>query len=98
MGPITRGGEVLPYTASEIWFRPLGFVEGMYDTDGADFEGRADISTLFRAKVSTNMSAEALREKFLLAWAVLRFRHVLLSARALCRKDFLSGRNGSPTD
>lgn len=88
----------MAHATAETWYRPLGLVEGMFDNDGEYFEGRADINTLLEAELATNISVDALREKILLAWAVLRSQHVLLSARALFRRDFPSGVNGSPGD
>lgn len=88
--------QLLCNTKSETWYRPVGIVEGMFDTDGTDFEGRADINTLLEANLSANIGVEALRRQILLAWTLLRFQHLLLSARALCGRDFLSGDAGSP--
>ena len=63
-------------TISETWYRPIGIVESTFDTDGTDYEGRADIKTLLEAELSMacgNISTEALQKKILLAWTVLRF-------------------------
>ena len=88
----------LPNTPSETWYRPLGLIEGMFDRDGAEYEGRADINTLLKAELSSNISTEALREKILLAWTVLRYQHVLLSARVLYRHHLLSGAEDGTKD
>lgn len=90
--------QLLPVTKSETWYRPIGLVEGMFHKDAAENEGIADMSTLLEAELSSKISVEALRKKIVLAWAVLRFHHVLLSARAICNKDFLSEEDFLPTD
>ncbi|ERF70124.1 hypothetical protein EPUS_00311 [Endocarpon pusillum Z07020] len=85
-------------SSAETWYRPIGLVEGLFDRDGMHGEGTADVNTLLGAQLSTDMEPEVLRRKILLAWTVLRFQHVLLSARALCREDFLPRGAGSPKD
>lgn len=100
----------LPSTLpTETWYRPIGLVETMFDNDGTELEGRADINTHLEAELCTNSissnnnresnllglkAGTNLRRKILLAWTVLRFRHVLLSARAMEGRDFLSSGTG----
>lgn len=60
--------------------RPLGVVENAFDHDGTDFEGRADVTTLFTLDVRNNLSQHELRERIILAWACTRLKHVLMSA------------------
>ena len=90
--------QLLSNTTLETWYRPIGPVEAMFDTDGKDLEGRADINTLLEAELSTNVRTEVLRRQILLAWTVLRSQHVFLSAQALCRNDLLSAEKGSSND
>lgn len=68
-------------------YRPLGIVEGFFDTDGTDYEGRADLTCHLILESRISMTKDVLRRRIHLAWSVLRTRHVLLSSRALSRAD-----------
>jgi hypothetical protein len=70
-------------------YRRIGIVEGMFNTDGIDHEGRADLSFDLHVELRTSLTAEALRKRVLQAWAILRQRHILLSARVAQAKDML---------
>ncbi|KAK5064788.1 hypothetical protein LTR84_000622 [Exophiala bonariae] len=77
-----QNGEVIHY-------RRIGVVEGLFNTDGIDYEGRADLTFNLQVELKTSLNVEALRERFVQAWAVLRQRHVLLSARVAQVKELL---------
>ena len=76
---------------SLFYYRPLGIVESFFDTDGTDFEGRADLNAHLILDSRCLLSKDALRQRICLAWAVLRTQHSLLSGRALAGSDFLPG-------
>ncbi|KAI1195284.1 hypothetical protein F5X97DRAFT_335427 [Nemania serpens] len=65
--------------------RPCGLLELRFDADGRYFGGRADVSSLLTAGISTRLSDEGLRHHVLLAFTLLRLRHCLLGARAELR-------------
>ncbi|ETN41164.1 uncharacterized protein HMPREF1541_03099 [Cyphellophora europaea CBS 101466] len=73
--------------------RRLGIVEGLFDTDGVEFEGRADLCTELHIEIRTTLDEQATREHIANAWSVLRQEHPLLSATAisLAHDDPLSG-------
>ncbi|KAI1115483.1 hypothetical protein F5Y14DRAFT_410679 [Nemania sp. NC0429] len=68
-----------------VFSRPCGLVELRFDTDGRYFGGRADVSSLLTAGVSTRLSDEGLRRHVQLAFALLRLKHCLLGATAELR-------------
>lgn len=72
-----------------IFYRPLGLVESLFDSDGMCHEGRADINMAANFEIKTNMSKEALRRHILLAWANLQLRHTLLMAAADSFQDYM---------
>jgi hypothetical protein len=76
-------------TASILYHRPLGFVEGFFDADGTDYEGRADLNAHLILEARCSLSEDAWKRRVCLAWTVLRTQHALLSARALSGSDFL---------
>lgn len=79
--------------------RRIGVVEGLFNTDGVDFEGRADISTELHVELSTKMSLGALKSRILQAWSILRQKHVLLASKVLKPAGFLAdGINWDPED
>ncbi|KAI1163124.1 hypothetical protein F5B18DRAFT_351816 [Nemania serpens] len=74
------------WTRDEAGFsRPCGLLELRFDADGRYFGGRADVSSLLTAGISTRLSDEELRRHILLAFALLRLRHCMLGARAELR-------------
>lgn len=77
-----------------VLYRPLGIVEGFFDTDGTDFEGRADVTSLLKTELATT-DLRALRKKVSLAWAVFRYKHPLACAKALDLRDLRLGRQGT---
>lgn len=81
-----------------IHFRRIGIVEGMFNTDGIDYEGRADLTFNLQVELKTSLTPAELRERFIQAWAVLRQRHILLSARVAQRKELLSSVAGREAD
>lgn len=74
------------------WQRRIGIVESGFDIDGRHFEGRADITGLITVEARSKLSTEQFREKIVLAWAALRAKHVLLSARSLVSDDLAERR------
>ncbi|KAI4737158.1 hypothetical protein E4T50_12342 [Aureobasidium sp. EXF-12298] len=79
------------------FYRPLGIVETAFDSDGIYYEGRADVNALLELQVKHCLSHEQLRKRITLAWTVLRLSHVLLLARAVGRKPFMTAGNASQT-
>lgn len=61
--------------------RPLGLVETSFDTDGAYYGGRADLTATLTVEVKHSLSRHDLRRRIALAWTALRLRHVLLMSR-----------------
>ncbi|OAP59383.1 hypothetical protein AYL99_06681 [Fonsecaea erecta] len=64
-----------------VHYRRIGIVESLFHTDGTDFEGRADLTMHLHVEMRTSLSPDALRARILLAWSVMRQKHILLSAR-----------------
>jgi hypothetical protein len=79
------------YNGQRVLYRPLGIVEGFFDTDGTDFEGRADVTSLLKTELATTNTTK-LREKISLAWAVFRYKHPLACAKAVDLRDLQPGR------
>lgn len=61
--------------------RPLGLVETSFDTDGAYYGGRADMTGTLTCEMRHSLSKEDFRHRIALAWTALRLRHVLLLSR-----------------
>ena len=78
---------------STKYIRRLGIVEGLFDTDGTHYEGRADLSVDLHVEMRTCSNEAEFREHIARTWSVLRQKHVLLSAKAvtLDGTDILSG-------
>lgn len=72
-----------------LYYRPIGLVEGFFDTDGTEYEGRSDVNTGIFVEIWTSLDHQTIRKKLLLTWAVLRTQHVLLSAQDRDGLDFL---------
>jgi hypothetical protein len=68
-------------TGKTAYYRRLGVVESLFNTDGTDYEGRADLTMHLTVALRTKLKPDILRTRILLAWAVLRLRHILLSVR-----------------
>jgi hypothetical protein len=79
------------------FYRPLGTVETAFDSDGIYYEGRADVNALLELQTKHRLSQIQLRHRITLAWTVLRLSHVLLLARAVDRKSFMTAGNASQT-
>ncbi|KAH0371955.1 hypothetical protein KCU65_g1526, partial [Aureobasidium melanogenum] len=75
------------------FYRPLGIVETAFDSDGIYYEGRADVNAYLDLAVRHRLSQVQLRQRITLAWTVLRLSHVLLLARAVDRKQFMTAGN-----
>ncbi|KAF1932346.1 uncharacterized protein M421DRAFT_98486 [Didymella exigua CBS 183.55] len=63
--------------------RPLGLVETSFDSDGAYYGGRADMTGTLTLELHHSLCKEDLRRRIALAWTALRLRHVLLMSRHL---------------
>ena len=79
------------YKGQRVLYRALGIVEGFFDTDGTDYEGRADVTSLLKTELAT-FDPRALRSKIALAWAIFRYKHPLACAKALDSQDLQLGR------
>ncbi|KAF2498375.1 hypothetical protein BU16DRAFT_456396 [Lophium mytilinum] len=66
-----------------IFKRRIGLVESSFDTDGSDYEGRADVNALLTLEVRNDLDVKEFRKRLLYAYASLRLQHVLLMARVL---------------
>jgi hypothetical protein len=78
------------------YVRRMGIVEGLFDTDGTHFEGRADLSVDLHVEMRTSLGEADFRKHIETAWSVMRQKHILLSAKAstLDRADPLAGGDG----
>jgi hypothetical protein len=73
------------------WVRRLGIVESLFDIDGRNFGGRADVTGLLSVEMASKLTRQQLKQKIVLAWAATRAKHALLRARtALCSELGLS--------
>lgn len=82
----------------QIYYRPLGIFESSFDTDGTNFEGRADVNALLTLEVQSRLSKAQFRKRVQLAWASLRIQHTLLLAKALDGSGFLPPANTRAAD
>lgn len=73
-GPETSG--------RKAYYRHLGIVEGLFDSDGSLWCGRADLHHNHVYELRTSLTDAQLRERIVLAWTLMRHSHVLLSAQA----------------
>lgn len=73
----------------KYYYRPLGAVESLFDADGTEFEGRADVNVILTLEVRSTLTKAQFRKRVQLAWASLRMHHALLLARALSGHVFL---------
>ncbi|KAJ9610635.1 hypothetical protein H2200_005412 [Cladophialophora chaetospira] len=83
-GPVRYGWRA---EGDYTFYRRIGIVEGLFDTDGVDCEGRADLSMHLHLNLKTRLSPQKLRAHILLAWSVMRQKHVLLSTRVMDGAD-----------
>ncbi|KAL6242148.1 hypothetical protein RBB50_011060 [Rhinocladiella similis] len=65
----------------QLFFRRIGIVESIFDVDGTDYEGRADLTIHLHIEIRTSSTIDTLRDRLLEAWAILRQEHVLLSTK-----------------
>lgn len=77
-----------------IYSRPLGVVEQLFDLDGIDFEGRADITSWLKIELRHELDHGAFRKRLRLAWAALRVQHVMLYAKTVEHASHDSGKVG----
>ena len=62
-------------------------VEGLFDVDGTDFEGRADLGMNLYVEFRTSLSEVELKRRITKAWSVFRQKHVMLASRAINLQD-----------
>ena len=67
--------------------RQIGLVETSFDVDGIHYGGRADMTHYSEFEIKTSLNNDQLRERFILAWTVLRHHHVLMLARTADRRE-----------
>jgi hypothetical protein len=67
----------------KLYTRRLGVVESLFDHDGLQHEGRADLNCNLKVEFRSERNAKAVRKHISLAWSVLRHLHPLLSAKAV---------------
>ncbi|EMC93540.1 hypothetical protein BAUCODRAFT_37227, partial [Baudoinia panamericana UAMH 10762] len=72
----------------KVFYRPLGLVESVFDSDGRYCEGRADLNVDLEVAVRTSLLREDVRHHILHAWACLRIQHLLLQAKAVRGIDY----------
>ncbi|KAI5212373.1 cytochrome P450 [Aureobasidium subglaciale] len=70
-----------------------GTVETAFDSDGIYYQGRADVNAFLELEVKHHLSKDQLQRRITLAWAVLRLYHVLLLARAVDKKPYMTAGN-----
>lgn len=75
--------EEVQIDGKQAYRRPLGLVESSFNTDGSDYEGRADVNALLTLEIRSALNPDEFRRRILLAWASLRLQHVLMLARVL---------------
>ena len=73
--------EVVLIDGKQAYRRPLGLVESSFNTDGSDYEDRADVNALLTLEIRSVLNPDEFRRRILLAWASLRLQHVLMLAR-----------------
>ncbi|KAL2436484.1 hypothetical protein ABEF95_011067 [Exophiala dermatitidis] len=66
-----------------VYYRRGGIVEGLFNVDGTDFEGRADVATEFFVELRTTLNLDDLKNRILLVWSIFRQKHVLLASKAV---------------
>lgn len=74
-----------------IFYRRIGIVEAMFNTDGEDFEGRADLTMDLHVEMRTSLGPEELKARLLLVWSVMREKHTLLSSKVVWASDLSRG-------
>ena len=94
-GPEPYGWCLSQHGQLRRYYRRLGLVEGFFDSDGTDFEGRADLNCNLHVEARTALDAANMREKIIKAWSIFRQRHVLLASRALWGHGLLASATSS---
>ena len=80
---------VAKHKGKKIYYRPLGFVENAFDSDGIYHEGRSDVHAVLKLKAKVRCTEEDLRESITVAWTVLQLHHGLILAKALDRQEYM---------
>lgn len=65
------------------FYRRLGVVEGLFDSDATLSCGRADLHQNHIYEIRTSLSDKQLRERLVLAWALMRASHILLASQSV---------------
>ncbi|KIW66062.1 hypothetical protein PV04_08269 [Phialophora macrospora] len=76
-----------PMSTRRAFYRRIGIVESLFNTDGTDFEGRADLTIHLHVEARAFLTPQALRARIWLVWSVMRQKHVLLSSRVATTHD-----------
>ncbi|KAK4988074.1 hypothetical protein LTR50_004190 [Elasticomyces elasticus] len=78
------------YNGNTIYYRPLGLVEYAFDTDGTDYEGRADMNGLLTLQVASDLNRAQIHHHILLAWTALCQQHALIRSKVLRRQPYMA--------
>ncbi|EXJ57436.1 hypothetical protein A1O7_07784 [Cladophialophora yegresii CBS 114405] len=78
-------------SARPAFCRRIGIVESLFNTDGTDFEGRADLTIHLHVEARAFLSLESLQSRIRLVWSIMRQKHILLSSRVATPFEVVSG-------
>lgn len=79
-----------PATSGRMaYYRRLGIVESLFDSDASLSCGRADLTQNHIYEIRTSLSDEHLRERIVLAWALMRASHILLGSQSMFLDQFV---------
>lgn len=76
-------GQVSTTSGRVAYYRRQGVVEGLFENDGSLFCGRADLHQNHIYEIRTSLNDDQLRERIVLAWALMRVSHVLLGTQSV---------------
>lgn len=65
------------------FYRRLGIVEGLFDSDATLSCGRADLNQNHIYEIRTSLDDQALRERIVLLWALMRASHILMASQSV---------------
>ncbi|OCT47142.1 hypothetical protein CLCR_02346 [Cladophialophora carrionii] len=81
------------------FYRRIGIVESLFNTDGTDFEGRADLTIHLHVEARSFLTLASLRSRICLVWSIMRQKHVLLSSRVATPIEvFPPGHQDTPSE
>ncbi len=84
--------------SGKYYYRPLGVVESLFDADGTESEGRADVNVILTLEIRSTLTKAQYRKRVQSAWASLRVHHALLLAKALSGHAFLGQEHEKAAD